>query len=100
MLLQVFYSIQGKQAGVLFHSDRGSQYASGAFRDALKAYGILSSMSRRGNCWDTQSKINSSKPGLQLRPGKPVHDLGLGYAIQGQGHVVGKECYCPAFHDA
>ena len=41
-----------KHAGVLFHSDRGSQYASGAFRDALKDYGILSSMSRRANCWD------------------------------------------------
>ena len=38
-----------KRAGVLFHSDRGSQYASGAFRDALKDYGILSSMSRRAN---------------------------------------------------
>ena len=42
----------GKHAGVLFHSDRGSQYASHAFRDVLKQYGILSSMSRRGNCWD------------------------------------------------
>ena len=41
-----------KQAGLLFHSDHGSQYASGAFRDALKEYGITSSMSRRGNCWD------------------------------------------------
>ena len=50
----------GKQAGVLFHSDRGSQYASHAFRDTLQEYGITSSMSRRGNCWDTQSKINSS----------------------------------------
>ena len=40
-----------KRAGVLFHSDRGSQYASGAFRDALKDYGILSSMSRRANYW-------------------------------------------------
>jgi transposase InsO family protein len=44
----------GKHAGVLFHSDRGSQYASGVFKDMLKEYGILSSMSRRGNCWDTQ----------------------------------------------
>ncbi|MDB5869781.1 MAG: transposase [Polaromonas sp.] len=42
----------GKHAGVLFHSDRGSQYASHAFRGALKEYGITSSMSRRGNCWD------------------------------------------------
>ena len=29
-----------------------AQYASGAFRDVLKEYGINSSMSRRGNCWD------------------------------------------------
>ena len=42
----------GKQAGLMFHSDRGSQYASVAFRDVLKEYGINSSMSRRGNCWD------------------------------------------------
>ncbi len=42
----------GKQAGLIFHSDRGSQYASHDFRDVLKEYGITSSMSRRGNCWD------------------------------------------------
>nr|WP_295776300.1 IS3 family transposase [Rhodoferax sp.] len=41
-----------KQAGLMFHSDRGSQYASKDFRDMLKEYGITSSMSRRGNCWD------------------------------------------------
>ena len=41
-----------KQAGLMFHSDRGSQYASKDFRDVLKDYGITSSMSRRGNCWD------------------------------------------------
>jgi putative transposase len=42
----------GKQAGLIFHSDRGSQYASEDFRDVLKDYGIAASMSRRGNCWD------------------------------------------------
>ena len=36
----------------MFHSERGSQYASKDFRDVLKEYGISSSMSRRGNCWD------------------------------------------------
>ena len=41
-----------KQAGLMFHSDRGSQYAGKDFRDVLKGYGIASSMSRRGNCWD------------------------------------------------
>jgi transposase InsO family protein len=38
--------------GLLHHSDRGSQYASTDYRDALKAHGIVCSMSRRGNCWD------------------------------------------------
>jgi transposase InsO family protein len=42
----------GKQSGLIFHSDRGSQYASQDFRDLLKEYDITSSMSRRGNCWD------------------------------------------------
>jgi putative transposase len=41
-----------KDAGLIFHSDRGSQYASGDFTDMLKEYGITPSMSRRGNCWD------------------------------------------------
>lgn len=41
-----------KDAGLIFHSDRGSQYASKDFRDVLAEYGITASMSRRGNCWD------------------------------------------------
>ena len=40
----------GQQAGLIFHSDRCSQYASKDFRDVLAAYGITASMSRRGNC--------------------------------------------------
>lgn len=43
-----------KGSGLLFHSDRGSQYASFDFRNVLQAYGIASSMSLRGNCWDSQ----------------------------------------------
>jgi putative transposase len=39
-------------SGLLFHSDRGSQYASGDYRAALQAAGIGCSMSRKGNCWD------------------------------------------------
>ena len=42
----------GKQAGLIFHSDRGSQYASHDFRTVLGEYGVTSSMSRKGNCWD------------------------------------------------
>lgn len=38
--------------GLLHHSDRGSQYASGDYPRALAQHGIVCSMSRRGNCWD------------------------------------------------
>jgi transposase InsO family protein len=38
--------------GLLFHSDRGSQYASLEFRKILKNYKVKQSMSRKGNCWD------------------------------------------------
>jgi putative transposase len=38
--------------GLLHHSDRGSPYASGDYRDALDAHGIIASMSRTGDCWD------------------------------------------------
>jgi transposase InsO family protein len=40
------------KAGLIHHSDRGSQYASKAFRRLLKAHGIKGSMSRKGDCWD------------------------------------------------
>jgi transposase InsO family protein len=43
---------QKLQAPRLVHSDRGSQYASDAFRRELKAHGCKQSMSRKGNCWD------------------------------------------------
>ena len=39
-------------AGLIHHSDRGSQYASKAFRQLLKVNGFKGSMSRRGDCWD------------------------------------------------
>lgn len=40
------------KAGLIHHSDRGSQYASKAFRRLLKANKFKGSMSRKGNCWD------------------------------------------------
>lgn len=42
-------------AGLIVHSDRGSQYASKDYRRLLKAHGLEGSMSRKGNCWDTQT---------------------------------------------
>jgi transposase InsO family protein len=38
--------------GLVFHSDRGSQYCSNNFQKMLKTHGMVSSMSRKGNCWD------------------------------------------------
>jgi transposase InsO family protein len=38
--------------GVIHHSDRGSPYTSHAYRAALGQHGLISSMSRTGNCWD------------------------------------------------
>ena len=43
---------RGFPRGVLFHSDRGSQYCSSDYQALLKKYGFICSMSRKGNCWD------------------------------------------------
>ena len=40
------------QAGLLHHSDRGSQYAATRYQRLLGERGITPSMSRTGNCWD------------------------------------------------
>lgn len=38
--------------GLIFHSDRGSQYASDSYRKLLEIHGVKASMSRKGDCWD------------------------------------------------
>jgi transposase InsO family protein len=38
--------------GLIFHSDRGSQYCGHEFQNTLAGYKMKSSMSRKGNCWD------------------------------------------------
>jgi len=38
--------------GLMVHSDRGSQYASGLYQQTIKEHGFICSMSRKGNCWD------------------------------------------------
>lgn len=37
---------------LVFHSDRGAQYCATEFRERLTRYGMIASMSRKGNCWD------------------------------------------------
>lgn len=39
-------------SGLILHTDRGSQYCSDAFQKLLKSSGAISSMSRKGDCWD------------------------------------------------
>jgi transposase InsO family protein len=59
--------------GTIFHSDRGSQYASNDFRKLLNQFGFVQSMSRKGNCWDnavSESFFGSLKADL----GDPVYE--------------------------
>ena len=51
--LRMALSHRAVQAGLVHHSDRGSQYASTDYTDLLKAKGIEISMSRKGNPWAT-----------------------------------------------
>ncbi len=50
-LLMALWSRKPKQ-GLIWHTDRGSQYASDSHREILKEHGVIQSMSRKGNCWD------------------------------------------------
>jgi putative transposase len=50
--LRMALSRRTVEPGLVHHSDRGSQYASGEYTDLLKAHQILISMSRKGNPWD------------------------------------------------
>lgn len=40
------------KAGLILHSDRGSQYCSANYRHMVKQFGMIQSMSRKGNCYD------------------------------------------------
>jgi putative transposase len=43
---------EGSTGGVILHSDQGYQYSSPRYRHLTQEYGLVPSMSRRGNCWD------------------------------------------------
>ena len=51
-LLRALQGTSGSVQGLIFHSDRGSQYTSECVRKRLKLLGIIQSMSRPGNCYD------------------------------------------------
>ncbi len=50
--LQQAHALRRPPKGLLHHSDRGSQYASHAYRKQLEDYQMISSMSGKGNCYD------------------------------------------------
>jgi putative transposase len=50
--LRMAYWRRKPVAGLIMHTDRGSQYASGTHRKLIKDYGMVQSMSRKANCWD------------------------------------------------
>ena len=50
--LQMAFGRRRPWAGLIHHSDRGSQYASHAYRDLLKEHGMVCSMSGKGACLD------------------------------------------------
>ena len=50
--LKSAYGLRRPGAGVIMHTDRGSQYASASHRKLLCDYNMVQSMSRRANCWD------------------------------------------------
>ncbi len=49
---QRMLATRGPMPGAIHHTDRGSQYASHAYREHLATAGMVQSMSRKGNCWD------------------------------------------------
>jgi transposase InsO family protein len=58
---------------ILFHSDRGSQYASTDFRAELKKHGFIASMSGKGECWDN-AVVESFFGSLKSELDDPVWD--------------------------
>lgn len=52
VVLRMAWFRQRPASDLIFHSDRGSQYASGDFQKLFVAFGMLGSMSRKDNCWD------------------------------------------------
>lgn len=50
--LEMAVNCQKPKPGLIHHSDRGVQYAADAYQNSLKKYGMICSMSRKGNCWD------------------------------------------------
>ena len=82
--LQMALTRRRPPAGLLHHSDRGTQYASAAYRTLLAAHGLTASMSRLANCWDNapvESFFSTLK--AELLPARPWTDMAAAHAAIG-----------------
>ncbi len=59
--------------GTIFHSDRGSQYASEDFTEVLAAHRLVQSMSRKGDCWDN-AVVESFFGSMKTELGDPIFE--------------------------
>ncbi len=76
--------------GLIQHTDRGSQYTSAAYHEALDAVGAVASMRRKGNCWDnavSESFFGTLKQEL-VGPSEVPADAGAARAA-GSGYLRG-----------
>ncbi len=80
--LEMARSTRRPGPGLVHHTDRGSPYTSKAYQDALTAFRAVSSMSRKGNCWDNaaaESFFSSAKTELGIT--KPLASLSVANAM-------------------
>ena len=82
--LDVALGWRDPEAGLVHHSDRGSQYAAKDYRKKLKARGITVSMSRKGDCWDN-APMESVNGTLKV---ECVHDEHFVTRAQAQQAIV------------
>ena len=71
-------AIAHRRPPITLHSDQGSTYATGSYREIVNRYGIRQSMSRKGDCWDNapmESFFHTLKTELVMhRDYKPRED--------------------------
>ena len=76
--------------GLIFHSDRGSQYTSATFRELLGAHGVVQSLSRPRQCWDNAVAERASSP--RSRPSSSTAPHGRREALCGVRSSSSSRC--------
>jgi len=82
--LEVALGWRDPKAGLVHHSDRGSQYAANDYRSKLEALGVTVSMSRKGDCWDN-APMESVNGTLKV---ECVHDMHFQTREQAMREIV------------